>query len=286
MSSSRMARAVRTWAEGLLEHVELDDGELKQFVCSVESVLGGRSVDKWMTGLDEAGSVGVVMDVMDVGVLRRVFDLYNSDGASMPGWLRVRETMEVLPVLQVGVREFRDELVVWAGPTLDDVRYVVTLERETLQLLERTPENVRKFRSWLQLKFYVFPKRNVVGWVLATGLCEESWGLTIYCLKNIDRLIKPEQDACAWQFGCPVARFPYDLWPAVVLHLNPDAVCVSGGEQFRGRVEDFIRSRAGCEDVFDADFARCTVWDVRKHSGNQLFGVYVDEYGTVHVGAV
>ena len=264
-----MARAVRAWAARLKEHVVLDDGEVKRFVERVEDALDGRTI-----GLNDVATVGVEVNPVDAGVLRWVFDLYNTDGASMPGWLRARETKMVHSALQLGVREFQDGVVVWAGPTLRDARYVATLERVDAKKC--------------QLKFYVLPKLNVVGWVLVNGLCEESWALTIFGLKNTDRLITTREDVYFQQVGCPVARFPRSAWPAVVEHLNrnAEAICDESGVDvhFRYQVENFICERAGFENVSDADLARCMARELRKRNGKQLFGVYEDVYGTVHGG--
>ena len=224
----------------------------------------------------------------------------------MPSYLRKRETSGTLPVLQIGVREFQDAVVVWAGPTLRDAQYMVVLER-FLGLLKRRNGGPFFYDKMvgeenLDLRFHVLPKTNAVGQVLADGGLSHLWGHVAPGLQILHR--------CTNVTGYRVSdtrdmrpfmsiRLSRSAWQALVSHLNPTAeiICDANGanQQFRVQVEHFIRQ---CEShysrpVSDAEIARCLAWKMRSGDEDRLFGIFehddetspIAENGTIAIGA-
>jgi hypothetical protein len=278
--AARMARAVSLWAEHLKEYVRFKNSEPEEFVSSIEKALNKQPGDveqpfnTYKTGLWPVANMYVEKDLLDTGVMQWLFVLYNNGGVPMSSELMRRETSVVRPALQMGTRVFQDASMVWAGPTLQDIRYVLEIEHQNIQ-----------DETWYRLNLYVLPEVNVVGLAFVNGLWEDKWQTTIFGLRRTDRLIKAEEEVWVQRHGCQVVCFPLSMWQAVVSCLNPSAVliCDNNGvnQRFRFRVENFIRDCKGLENVSETDFARCLAWRLQKSNGEQLFAVYENDDGKI-----
>ena len=293
--TTRMAQAVRAWVARLHKTYadSLCEYELIMFSAQIRLELATKQ-----TNLHRPVHISIMMDRMDVDVLRYLFLTYNTAGMSMPRYLREREIGVALPALQIGVREFQDAVVVWAGPTLHDAQFMVVFERHTaLVRRERGgPFIMDKMTGaeHIDLNFYLLPRVNAVGLVLTDGVLAHLWTEVSPGLVALDMCTNAaEYEVTFARSHIPSVgiSLPCSAWQALVSHLNPTAVfiCDAKGvnQQYRAQVENFIRKciHLSWSTVSDAEIAQCLVWKMQKNNTDQLFAVFVhEENETVYIG--